>query len=297
MDRAGANLKLFVGDAPFPEDDDAPVDPTPSQMFAPPPRPDPCVLANRELIRPVGTARGARGPLPFSPAWYDELEQKRYQRHGVWLSAALEFGRHPGESLLLLGPGVGSDAVRYIRTGTPVTVGVTAGDHPELVRENLARHALSARVIAVSAPALPFADGTFDVVTWNALYDDAPPDPVRVAELFRVLKAGGKVISLFPARFDAGYWQDMFLPLQRLYWRRPVDPTTAEKTSGRRLRRAFEGFHQFRVVKRHLRRAELPHAWRILPLVVLERFIGRVLVFKALKPLSARTGISIPLAA
>jgi SAM-dependent methyltransferase len=263
----------------------------------PPPPPDPSILANRELIRPVGFRRAAPGLVPFSAAWYDELEQKRYQRHGVWLPSALEFGRHPGESLLLLGPGIGSDAVRYVRTGTPVTVGVTPFDHADLVRENLARHALPARIVDVSGPKLPFADGTFDVVTWNALYDPAPPEAVRIDEVFRVLKSGGKVIGLFPARYDAGYWQDLLLPLQWLYWRRPADPTDGTKTSARRLRRRFAAFVKPAVGKRHLRRAELPHPWRVLPLVLLERLIGRVLVFKAFKPLSARTGVSIPLAA
>jgi SAM-dependent methyltransferase len=174
---------------------------------------------------------------------------------------------------------------------------VTAFDYPGIVRENLTRHALPVRIVDVSAPALPFADGTFDVVMWNALYDPAPPDPVRIDELFRVLKSGGKVIGLFPARYDAGYWQDLLLPLQWLYWRRPGDPTDGTKTSAHRLRKRFATFARLTVGKRHLRRAELPHLWRMLPLVLLERLIGRVLVFKALKPLSARTGISIPLAA
>jgi SAM-dependent methyltransferase len=298
MDGAGTNLKLFAGDAVLPagRGTHEPITPPPQPAVHPVP-PDPNILANRELIRPVGFRRAAPGLVPFSAAWYDELEQKRYQRHGVWLPSALEFGRHPGESLLLLGPGIGSDAVRYVRTGTPVTVGVTPFDHADLVRENLARHALSARIVDVAAPKLPFADGTFDVVTWNALYDPAPPEAARIDEVFRVLKSGGKVIGLFPARYDAGYWQDLLLPLQWLYWRRPADPTDGTKTSARRLRRRFAAFVRPAVSKRHLRRAELPHPWRVLPLVLLERLIGRVLVFKAFKSLSARTGISIPLAA
>jgi SAM-dependent methyltransferase len=298
MDGAGTNLRLFNADSPLAAGPGAqePITPPPQQAFPPPPL-DPSILANRELIRPVTFRRAAPGLAPFSAAWYDELEQKRYQRHGVWLPGALEFGRHPGESLLLFGPGVGSDAVRYIRTGTPVTVGVTPYDHPELVRENLARHGLSARIVDVSSPRLPFADGAFDVVAWNALYDPAPPDAARIDEVFRVLKSGGKVIGLFPARYDAGYWQDLLLPLQWLYWRRPADPTDGTKTSARRLKRRFGAFVKPTVGKRHLRRAELPHPWRVLPLVLLERLIGRVMVFKAFKPLSARTGVSIPLAA
>jgi SAM-dependent methyltransferase len=300
MDGTRGNLKLFAGDAPFLADDAAPEPPACDPQPAAPVRrspPDAVLLANRELVRPLESRRAARGLVPFSAAWYDELEQKRYQRHGAWLPAALEFGRHPGESLLLLGPGLGSDAIRYARTGTPVTVGLTPADYAELVRENLARQALAVQTVNLTGPALPFADGTFDVVTWNALHDTAPPDATRVAELFRVLKAGGKVIGLFPARYDAGYWQDLFLPLQWLYWRRPADPATGAKTSARQLRRTFAGFHAFRVSKRHLRRSELPHPMRILPLAVLERLVGRILVFKALKPLSARTGVSVPLAA
>ena len=301
MEAARGHLKLFVGEPPYPTAPAAtaaPAEPrTPPALATVQVAPDPAVLANRELIRPVGYRRAAPGLVPYSGAWFEELEQKRYQRHGQWLPAALEFGRHPGESLLLLGPGMGSDAIRYAHTGTPVTVGVTAADHPDLVRENLARHAVAARVVDVDGPRLPFPDGTFDVVTWNALHDPAPPQPARVNELFRVLKSNGKVIGLFPAWYDAGYWQDLFLPLQWLYWRRPADPTAGPKTTTRQLRRLFAAFTGHRVAKRHLRRAELPHPWRILPLVLLERLIRRVLVFKALQPLPARTGLSTPLAA
>jgi hypothetical protein len=126
MDGPWGNLKLFTGDLPFPAEAGAPTLPpalAPSLCAVHPPTRS--LLANQELIRPGGYRRAAPGLVPFSAAWYDELEQKRYQRHGVWLPAALEFGRHPGESLLLLGPGVGSDAVRYFQTGTPVTVGIT----------------------------------------------------------------------------------------------------------------------------------------------------------------------------
>ncbi len=256
---------------------------------------DPVVLANRELIRPATHHRAAVGLTPFSAAWYDELEQKRYQRHGVWLPAAMEFGRHPGESLLLLGAGIGSDAIHYIRTGTPVTIGITPNDPVEQLRENLRRHGVTAAVADAGSERLPFPDGTFDVVTWNALYDSGPPDPVRIGEVYRVLKAGGKVIGLFPAWYDAGFWQDLLLPLQWVYWRRPLDPTDAPKTTARQLRKTFADFTQHRTAKRHLRRVELPHLWRVLPLMVIERLIGRILVFKALKPLKARSGTVTPL--
>jgi SAM-dependent methyltransferase len=282
MDGEYGSLKLFAYE-PADRADVAP--PVPREADAL--RPDPHVAATRELIRPPSVRSGRREFEPYSAAWFEELEQKRYHRHGAWLTRALEFGRHPGESLLVLGCGLGTDAVRYARTDTDVTVATTPAEHPHPVRDNFARCGLSARFVALDGPHLPFGDGSFDVVSWNALYDPAAPDPVRVSELFRVLKAGGKLIALFPARFDAAFWQQVLLPVARLWWRRPPDPATAPKTSGRELRSTFARFAEHRISKRHLRRGELPHAWRVLPLVLLERWIGRVLVLKAKKPIHA----------
>jgi SAM-dependent methyltransferase len=270
------SLKLFADDPPG-SADHAPLPPVP--------RPDPHTAATRELIRPPTVRRGRRESPPFSAEWFEELEQKRYQRHGAWLPRALEFGRHPDESLLALGCGLGTDALTYARTGTAVTVAAAPDEHPELVRDNFRRHGIEAEFARLGGPALPFADGRFDVVAWNALYEADRPNPLRVSELFRVLKPGGKLIGLFPAYYDAAFWQDVLLPLQRLWWRRPPDPATAPKTTARELVRLFDRFAEHRVSKRHLRRGELPHMWRIFPLTLLERAIGRVLVLKAKKPI------------
>ena len=293
MNGAVANLRLYTGGAAVADPSgDLPLPPA-----DPVPPPDPVALANRELIRPPTYHPNRHAREPFSPAWFDELDKKRYARHGAWLPKALEFGRHPGESVLLLNPGVGTDAVAYLRYGSEVTALAGPADHPDLIRANLARVAHPARVVSIAGPGLPFADGAFDVAVLNALdTSTAPPHE----ELLRVLKSGGKLIGLFPARYDAGYWQDLFLPLQHLYWRRPADPTGGPKASAAGLRRAFAGFVDHRVQKRHLRRGELPHLWRVLPLPVLERLVGRVLVLKAFKPLPAAkppSAVHRPLAA
>ncbi len=282
MDSGIGNLKLF---AVGPDGSAEHATPLPMSVATAPIAPDPHTAATRELIRPPTVHRSRRACEPYSAAWFDELEQKRYQRHGCWLPHAMEFGRHPGESLLVLGCGLGTDAVHYARTGTNVTVASAPNDYPHLIRDNFVRHGLPAEFVALTGPQLPFSGGAFDVVTWNALYDATEPDPLRIRECFRVLKPGGKVIGLFPAHYDTAFWQERLFPLQRLFWRRPPDPATAPKTTARELRRAFGQFGEQRVMKRHLRRGELPHAWRILPLMLLERLIGRVLVLKAKKPI------------
>ncbi len=290
MDSGISNLKLFAVE---PGGSAEHATPLPMPVATSSLAPDPHTVATHELIRPPTVRRGRRDCEPYSAAWFDELEQKRYQRHGRWLPHALEFGRHPGESLLVLGCGLGTDAVHYARTGTNVTVAATPNEYPHLIQDNFARHGLSAEFVTLTGPQLPFADSAFDVVTWNTLYNATKPDPLRINELFRVLKPGGKVIGLFPAHYDTAFWQERLLPLQRIFWRRPPDPTTAPKTTARELRRAFARFGEHRMMKRHLRRGELPHAWRILPLTLLERLIGRVLVLKAKKPiLTARLQVT-----
>lgn len=275
--------EVFADHTPFPT----------SIVTTPRPLHEAIHFANRELLRPPTHQRAARGLEPYSSAWFDELEQKRYTRHGAWLPTALELGRHPGESVLMLGPGLGSDVIRYVQQGTEVTIGITPADSPELIRLNLARHGLDVRMVNLDDHELPFHSGEFDVVVWNALHS-FPSEPERlIDELFRVLKANGKVIGFFPARYDTGFWQDVLLPLQWLYWRRSPDPTTAPKRSARELRRVFAQFTDHRVAKRHLRRSELPHLWRTLPLILLERIIGRVLVMKAFKPLNASKAMPI----
>ncbi len=283
MDGSAFNLRLFRDGSDGHSAVDAAAD-----ADQPGPQPaDPRVLAGRELLRPPTAARGKQEPDPLTPDWFDHLDRKRYARHGAWLPAALEFDRHPGESVLILGPGVGTDAVSYLRHGSCVTVALTDDDHPDAVRRNLDRLGRAARLVPVPPAGLPFADGEFDVAALNALHLPLADRPDLTDELYRVLKPGGKLIGMFPARYDAGYWQDFFLPLQHLYWRRPADPTTGRKFTARQLREQFAQFAAHRVGKRQLRRGELPHFWRVLPLSVLERAIGRVLVLKAFKPLSA----------
>ena len=108
--------------------------------------------------------------------------------------------------------------------------------------------------------------------------------PALVNEVYRVLKPGGKVLAVAPAKYDVDYFARLAWP-----WRRWFGPPAADdgKFSARRLKRLFGHFVEHRIHKRQVRRADVPAVWRWLPRHILERLMGRVLVVKAFKPLSA----------
>lgn len=263
-------------------------DPPPLRLYDPDdPRPAPHVLAARELLRPPADSPSDRELEPFSRGWFELIELRRYATAGAWLPRVLEFSRHPGETLLMLGPGLGTDAVQYHRLGTRVTVCATPADEGEAVRRNFQLRGLELPVLPVeSASALPFARGAFDLAYLNALHQ--PFDlPAAADELYRVLKPGGKLFALFPAHADVASWQRWLLPLSHLYWPPPPRPTTGPRKTAREVRAAFPKFADFRFSRRHLRRAELPPPWRVLPLGLAERCGGRVLAVRAFKPIAA----------
>jgi SAM-dependent methyltransferase len=253
-----------------------------------PDRPSAAVLAARELLRPPADRPGRRDLEPFTRGWFEQIELTRYARAGAWLPRVLEFSRHAGESLLMLGPGLGTDAIQYARHGTRVTVCLTPADEADAVRRNYDLRGLEPTLVPVaSAAALPFARGAFDLAYLNALHADPGDLPAVADELYRVLKPGGKVFALFPARFDVDRWRRWLHPFPRWAFDPPPRPTAGPRRTGRELAAAFARFGDRTLNKRHLRRAELPPSWRAVPLALWERVAGRVLALRAFKPLAA----------
>ncbi|MGL4423522.1 MAG: class I SAM-dependent methyltransferase, partial [Gemmataceae bacterium] len=232
---------------------------------------------------------------PYTRAWFEELEHKRYARHGAWLPRMLEFSRHAQETLLMIGPGLGSDALQYQRHGTQITFAVTESDPVDELRRNYELRGLSPTLVPLQPGLWPFAPGQFDLAYVNALYNRTDWSTLA-AQLYLALKPGGKVFVLAPAHYDVDFWQAYLLPWRRLY--RPAgDPTSAPKLTARQLLQVFDQYNAPQLVRRHLRRAELPHLWRFAPLPLLERMIGRVMLLRAFKPLQSPRSLSVPAAA
>jgi SAM-dependent methyltransferase len=244
-------------------------------------------LASEELLRPVSSRPSKRDIEPFSRGWFEALELKRYAPNGAWLQRILEFTRHNGETLLMIGPGLGSDALQYQRHGVEVTILATPTDPAELVQQNFACRGLKVQVKHGDPnTALPFTDGAFDLAYLNLIHGPAFEPSVLVPEVYRVLKPGGKVFVLAPSRYDVNFWQRVLVPYRR--WYHKAEPLSySSEFSGRELRKLFPNFTEPRLTKRHLRTSELPYIWRFFPLAILERLLGRVICLRAFKPISA----------
>lgn len=231
---------------------------------------------------------------PYGLQWFLEIENRRHGRRGRWIPKLLEFTKHQGETLLGVGNGLGTDWVPYAREGAQVIVCSPRADRLSLVRRNFELRGLPGRFFCAPPFRLPLETSSVDVACLSGLFEDiSDPQPV-VEEVFRVLKPGGKVLAVVAARYDVAFWSQWLLPWNAWLGRREL-PVAEETYSVRGLKRLFGRFIETRVHKRQLRRAEVPSLWRWLPLPILERLMGRRLILKGFKPLSA--AMATPLAA
>ena len=249
-------------------------------------------LACQEMLR--GPLSRAETVEPLSLQWYLQLEQVRHNRQGRWIPRSLEFGKHQGERLLGLGSGLGSDLVQYARCGAEVVAACASQEQLTLVRRNFELRGLPGVFLHASPHVLPIESASIDVACITGLLHEGGNPASIIDEVYRVLKPGGKVLAVVPAHYDIEFWaRVLFVARSRSSddqrWRLAggLMAPTVRRFKRRELRRLFGRFQEPRISKRHLRRAEVPHLWRWLPLSLLERLTGRLLVYKGFKPVSA----------
>lgn len=253
------------------------------------------LFASESLNFYARSPRSGDGPEAFSLQWFLDIEHRRLTRHGAWLSRLLEFKKHTSETVLGIGNGLGTDWIQYARHGANVLACSPSSNRLALVRRNFELRGLGARFMNGTVEQLPVDNACIDVVCVSSWLEPVVNPVKAVAELYRILKPGGKVLAMCPAKYDVRYWLRVLAPWGR-WWRGQQHYNfPAPPISARRLRKLFAPFVEHRVYKRQLRRREIPIAWRILPLNFLQRLLGRMLIVKAFKPLSA--AIPVPLAA
>lgn len=227
-------------------------------------------------------------PEPYSLQWFLDIEKQRHSKHGKWIPSLLEFAKHPGETLLGVGHGLGTDWAQYAQNGTNVIVCSPAEAHLDLVRTNFRLRNLPGRFVKASPTCLPLESSTVDVVCISSLHHGIDEPDIVIDEVYRVLKPGGKVLAVTPAYYDVDFWaRTLFFWNRWFKAHRGKNPLRCKRRlTANQLKHLFARFGELRIRKRQLRRGEVPHVWRWIPLPLLARLMGRVLVLRAFKPLT-----------
>lgn len=242
----------------------------------------------RESLAPPGSkVKPEAGAEPYSLAWFTHVEKLRHRRYARWIPSLLEFTKHSGESLLGLGTGLGTDWAQYAAQGASMTVCCSDPHSLALTRRNFELRGLSGRFLRTTPTALPVESASIDVFCISQLVA-GPETGAIVDEIHRVLRPGGKVLALAPALYDIDHLLKRCFPWQPwMHAAASAGIPDANRFTVKSLRSLFSRFSERRVHKRHLRRRELPHLARWLPLPLLERWMGHYLILKAFKPVSA----------
>lgn len=234
-------------------------------------------LDRSQSIEVFSSSNGSSSnPTPGSDAWYNALRQKRHERHARWLNSILEFSKHPGERVLGIGRTLGSDWVEYANSGAEVLVCDSDPNHMEWTRDHFRSAGKTAKFIQMASPtgAIPLATCSLDVVVVNWLNETSPLDMPLFQEVFRCLKPGGKVIAMAWARYSV-HWRHWFKP-----------SGVVQQITRAEAKKFLESFQENKIRRRHLRRGDLPRLLRWIPVPLIERTIGRVMVLKGFKPLT-----------
>ncbi len=242
---------------------------------------DPDVLA---LFRQecLGTPRGIHRRIqpaylvqPFSLQWFHAAERLRYGGPGYWLARVLEFHKHSGETLLCLGKGLGSDWIQFARHGANICVCSPSRNQLQLVSRNFALRGLPVRLQQGSWTHLPYDSEVVDVVHLDGLLHEVDNPVLMLKEIYRVLKPGGKVVAVVPAR--PRRWQNIH----------DLRPLLAGLGSRELVRLFHPDFIELKRYRRHVRRRDLWWGYRWLPRPWLERHAGRLWIVKAFKPIAS----------
>lgn len=139
-----------------------------------------------------------------------------------------------GKRVLEVGPGAGGHSALFARHGAIMTsLDIT----PARARATNAKFRLmgdlagGCNAVNGDSEALPFADGTFDIVYSNGVLHHTLDTEKAIAEVLRVLKPGGQAVIMLYCKSSWHYWINMFLPIGLLMGKAFRDPNWLGKAT------------------------------------------------------------------
>ena len=227
-------------------------------------------------------------PYPLgTPEYFTHYDGLREANESREFSARLhEYDAFAGKSVLDVGCGNGYVLANYARAGAQVT-GVDLTEAAiALARQRFAQAGLAGTFQIANAEALPFPDDSFDCVCSMGVLHHTPDTARAVAEIWRVLKPGGRLIVMFYHRDSALYRVNF--PLQQRFGPKSMQQLVNEVDgagnpkgdvySRAELGQLLRGFSDLEMFSGVL------NGWMVLPRG------GRFLPQRLLRPLASRWG-------
>ena len=225
---------------------------------------------------------------PGSREFFADLDQYHFEKLHH-LPRLVPFDECRGLRVLEVGCGAGVDLARFAKGGAEATGVDIAESAIELARANFAQQGLRAELRVANGEALPFPDGTFDLVYAHGVVQYTA-DPRRlVGECRRVLKPGGRAIFQVYNRVS---WLNVLSKVMKVGLEHQDAPVLRTYSIGE-FRRLLDGFADVRIVpERFPVKSRLHGGWKgvvyngvfvgafnLLPRAVVGRFGWHLLAF------------------
>ena len=130
---------------------------------------------------------------PGSPGFFADLDAYHFEKLHHLLRL-IDFNAWRGKDVLDVGCGAGVEVVRFARARARVTGVDLAHSAVDLARANLTQQHLTASLAVADGEALPFADGSFDLIFAHGVVQYTEDDRRMVGECHRALRPGGLAI-------------------------------------------------------------------------------------------------------
>src|SRR5215218_3441349 len=147
--------------------------------------------------------------IPYAlhtPEYFEFYDTLRELNESVEFSYRLhEYSAFAGKKVLDVGSGNGYVLSKYAREGAEVYGVDLTPAAITLCQQRFALLGLRGHFDIANAERLPFADETFDCVCSMGVLHHTPDTAAAVAEIYRVLKPGGRLIVMFYHRDSVLY--------------------------------------------------------------------------------------------